>query len=129
RNLHDRAVRAIAGRPLAQVVARTRAIVGPPLEDLDGEAHEGLEALKQGKRPTAPQVAALQAIIRSMRPSALSAQKKVDDLPPEAAPVFPGWPDFVASIIPHLYTIGRLDRRGEGALPADPWGSGFLIAP
>ena len=128
-NLYDRALRAIAGRSLDQVVARTRAIVGPPLKDLEGDAHDGLEAFKKGDKPTAHQVAALQAIVRWMRPSALSHRGTVYPLPAEADPVFPGWPDFVASIIPHLYTIGRVDRKGEGSLPPDPYGTGFLISP
>jgi len=128
-HLYDRALRAIAGRPLDQVVSRTRAIVGPPLTDLEGDAHDGLEALKKGERPTARQVAALQAIIRSMRPSSLSHQGAVDPLPPEADPVFPGWTKFVVSIIPHLYTIGRVDHVSEGVLPPEPYGTGFLISP
>lgn len=127
-DLYGRAQRAIAGRSLDQVVARTRAIVGPPLKDLEGDAHDGLEALKQGKKPTAEQVAALQAVVRSMRPSALSRQGTVDPLPAEAMPVFPNWTAFVASVIPHLYTVGRVDRVGQGALPATPYGTGFLIA-
>lgn len=127
-DLYGRVQRAIAGRSLDKIVARTRAIVGPPLADLEGDAHDGLEALKQGRKPSAQQVAALQAVVRSMRPSALSHQGSVDPLPDEAAPVFPAWPAFVGSIIPHLYTIGRVDHVGQGALPPEPFGTGFLIA-
>jgi endonuclease G len=126
-NLHDRAMRAIAGRTIDQVVKRTRAIVGPPLKDLEGDAQSGLVALKEGKKPSAAQVAALQAIIRSMRPSALSHASTVDPLPAESAQVFVGWLKFVELVIPHLYTIGRLDRKSDGALPPDPYGTGFLI--
>jgi S1-C subfamily serine protease len=128
-NLYDRALRAIADRPLATVVTRTRAIVGPPLEDLEGEARDGLAALKDGARPTAQQVAALQAIVRAMRPSVLSRQGQIDPLPEETRPIFPDWAGFVEAIVPHLYTIGRIDRRGQGALPPTPFGTGFLIGP
>jgi S1-C subfamily serine protease len=94
---------------------------------LEGDARDGLEALKRGKKPTAQQVAALQAIIRSMRPSALSRGGSIDPLPAEATPVFPNWPGFVAAITPHLYTIGRVDRIRSGALAPDPFGTGFLL--
>jgi S1-C subfamily serine protease len=128
-NLHARALRAIAGRPLDTIVVQTRAIVGPRLQNLEGDAHDGLEAFKKGRRPTAQQVAALQAIVRAMRPSALSHEGKVDALPPEAQPVFADWTAFVASIVPHLYTIGRVDRKAKGVKPPDPYGTGFLLTP
>jgi S1-C subfamily serine protease len=126
-NLYDRAIRAIAGRPLSTIVERTRAIVGPPLKDLEGEAKAGLAALKAGSKPTSDQVAALQAIVRAMRPSALSNASKVDPLPESAQPIFSEWPNFSQAIAPHLYTVGRLDRRREPPLPAEPYGTGFLI--
>jgi S1-C subfamily serine protease len=128
-DLYGRAQRAIAGRSLDTIMARTRAIVGPPLADLEGDAQDGLEALKKGRKPTANQVAALQAVVRSMRPSVLSRQGSVDRLPDEAAPVFPAWPAFVRTIVRYLYTIGRVDHVGQGALPAEPFGTGFLISP
>lgn len=128
-NLYNRALRAIAGRPLEKVVERTRAIVGPPLKDLEGAAHDGLAALKQGAKPTSAQVAALQAIVRSMRPSALSRAGIVDPMPAEAQPIFASWPDFVRLMVPHLYTIGRVDRKSAGAKGPDPYGTGFLITP
>jgi hypothetical protein len=128
-DLYGRAQRAIAGRNLDTIVARTRAIVGPPLADLKGDTHDGLEALKKGRKPSADQVAALQAVVRSMRPSVLSRQGSIDALPEEVMPVFSDWPAFVGMIIPHLYTIGRVDHVGQGALPAEPFGTGFLIAP
>src|SRR5262249_25887472 len=104
-NLYERAIRAIAGRPIPAVVERTRAIVGPPLKDLEGEAEAGLAAFKAGTKPTANQLAALQAIVRAMRPSALSSAGTVDSLPEIAQPVFSEWPTFAKAIAPHLYTI------------------------
>jgi S1-C subfamily serine protease len=127
-NLYDRALRAIAGRPIGTVVDKTRAIVAPPLKDLEGDAEAGLAALKAGARPTAEQVAALQAIIRAMRPSALSNAGLVDSLPEQAQPIFTEWPDFARSVVPYLYTIGRIDRKRSPPLPAEPYGTGFLIS-
>lgn len=127
-NLYDRALRAIAGRPIATVVDKTRAIVAPPLKDLEGDAKAGLAALKSGARPSAEQIAALQAIIRAMRPSALSNAGLIDPLPEQAQPVFSEWPDFARSIAPYLYTIGRIDRKRLPPLPAEPFGTGFLIS-
>lgn len=128
-DLYERALRAIAGRKFGDVVERTRAIVGPSLKDIEGAAHAGLAALKKAERPTAEQVKALQAVVRAMRPSVLSRRSSVAPLPPETVPVFPDWPAFVQGIIPHLYTIGRVDRVGRHALPSEPFGTGFLIAP
>jgi len=128
-DLYGRALRAIAGRPINTIVARTRAIVGPRLQNLEGDAHDGLAALKGGQRPTAQQVAALQAIVRAMRPSVLSREGKLDALPTEAEAVFPKWEAFVALILPHLYTIGRVDRKATGVKPPDPFGTGFLLTP
>jgi S1-C subfamily serine protease len=127
-NLYQRALRAIAKRPIENVVERTRAIVGPPLKDLKGEAEAGMEALKQGKRPTAEQVAALQAVIRSMRPSALSHAGTIDDLPAVTQPVFPGWDQFRINIVESLYTIGRIDRCTAPPEIPESIGSGFLIS-
>jgi hypothetical protein len=127
-NLYDRAMRAIAGRPIPEVIEKTKAIVGPPLKDLEGEAMNGLAAFKAGAKPTAAQVAALQAIVRAMRPSALSAAGVVEPLPQRAQPVFSEWQDFVRSIVPHLYTIGRVDRKSQTPLPPEPFGTGFLVS-
>jgi S1-C subfamily serine protease len=127
-NLYDRAMRAIAGRPITTVVDKTRAIVAPPLKDLEGDAQAGLAALKIGKRPTANQIAALQAIVRAMRPSSLSNAGVIDPLPDMAQPIFSEWPDFSHDIVPFLYTVGRIDRKRASPLPADPYGTGFLVS-
>lgn len=127
-NLYGRAMRAIGDRPIATVVVRTRAIVAPPLEDLEGDAQAGLAALKAGKKPTADQVAALLAIIRAMRPSALSNSSVIDPLPAEAGPVFPEWTNFTRTVVPYLYTIGRVDRISRPPRAAEPYGTGFLVS-
>jgi S1-C subfamily serine protease len=127
-NLYGRAVRAIANRPIATIVDLTRAIVGPPLKDLEGDAQAGLAALKAGKTPTTEQIAALQAIVRAMRPSSLSNAGVIDPLPAEAQPVFPDWLNFTRLVVPYLYTIGRVDRRSPPPRPAEPYGTGFLIS-
>jgi hypothetical protein len=127
-NLYDRAMRAIAGRPITTVVDKTRAIVAPPLKDLEGDAQAGLAALKTGQRPTANQIAALQAIVRAMRPSCLSNAGVIDPLPDMARPVFSEWPDFSRDIVPYLYTVGRVDRKRASPLAADPYGTGFLVS-
>ena len=121
-------MRAIAGRPITTVVEKTRAIVAPPLKDLEGEAQAGLAALKTGHRPTANHIAALQAIVRAMRPSCLSNAGVIDPLPDMARPVFSEWPDFSRDIAPYLYTVGRVDRKRASPLPADPYGTGFLVS-
>jgi S1-C subfamily serine protease len=126
-NLYLRATRAIAGRPLDQVVQQTRAIVGPPIDDLEGDARDGLQALKDGIEPTPAQVAALQAVVRAMRPSVMSKSGTVPALDDQTKPVFAEWDEFAERVAPFLYTIGRIDAKPRGALPATACGTGFLV--
>ncbi len=126
-NLYLRATRAIAGRPLGAVVQQTRAVVGPPIDDLEGDARDGLQALKDGIEPTPAQVAALQAVVRAMRPSIMSRAGTVPALDDQTTVVFPDWDEFAGRVAPFLYTIGRIDAKPRGALPATPCGTGFLV--
>jgi S1-C subfamily serine protease len=126
-NLYLRATRASAGRPLDEVVQQTRAIVGPPIDDLEGDARDGLQALRDGIEPTPAQVAALQAVVRAMRPSVLSKAGTVPALDDQTKVVFPDWDEFADLVAPFLYTIGRIDATPQGAQPATACGTGFLV--
>jgi hypothetical protein len=74
-------------------------------------------------------VAALQAVIRSMRPSLLSRDAAVEALPDTVQPIFPSWNAFVQRLLPYLYTIGRIDRKAQGVATPEPFGRDFLSRP
>jgi V8-like Glu-specific endopeptidase len=123
---YDRYKRAFDQRSIEQVWTARRAIVGaknmPPGEQPD-LAKAALDALDRKKLPTPKQLAALELMVRLMRPSVLSISGLLEDLPDEAA-ALGDWNGFREAIRPSLYTIGRVDNAtGEGI------GSGFLASP
>jgi V8-like Glu-specific endopeptidase len=121
-----RAIRAFQNKPVATVLEKIKAVVGPgnmpPLEQ-SKLAEEALTRMLNGKNPNAKQLAALEFIIRLMRPVPLSRQGVLDNLQIDVAPTFPDWPKFQQSIKPHLYSIGRIDL-----LPKEGVGTGFLVS-
>ncbi len=129
-----RAQRTFGTLRVDEAVAKVRAIVGlPAVPDSEKAAQAALDKLKAGReRPTAVELAALELVIRMMRPAPLSKNGQLDPMPakkgssvyqPEAVAA---WDAFRAHIAPRLYSIGRLDRTAG----ADPeTGTGFLVAP
>lgn len=121
-----RATRAFQNKPVEHVLDRIKAIVGPnnmpPIEQ-SKLAQKALDRLKEGKRPTPKQLAALEFVIRLMRPVPLSRQGTLDSLAAEVAPSFPDWTGFQKSVKPFLYSIGRIDLW-----PKESVGTGFLIS-
>lgn len=121
----ERFDRAFHNVSIQQVWESRRAIVGPanmPPGEQAELAKAGLEALRLGKEPTPKQVAALELVIRMMRPSLLSKRRQIEELPGEATS-FPEWDQFRHIIFPKLYTIGRVNNAaGKGI------GSGFLVS-
>jgi len=121
-----RATRAFQNKPVADVLERVKAIVGPgnmpPIEQ-SKLAEEAMTRMQNGKKPTAKQLAALEFVIRLMRPVPLSREGALDNLQVDVAPTFPDWPTFQTSIRAHLYSIGRIDL-----LPKEGVGTGFLVS-
>ncbi len=121
-----RATRAFNNRPVADVLDKIKAIVGPgnmpPIEQ-SKLAEQALDRLREGKKPTAKQIAALEFVIRLMRPVPLSREGALENLSPDVAPSFTHWPQFQKSIKPFLYSIGRIDL-----LPKEGVGTGFLVS-
>jgi S1-C subfamily serine protease len=121
----DRYDRAFHRVTVDQVWELRRAIVGPanmPPGKQAELAKKALESIRAGRLPTPKEYAALELIVRLMRPSLLSVGRAIDDLPPEASS-FGGWDEFRTRIRPSLYTIGRVDdATGEGV------GTGFLVS-
>ncbi|MEP7153019.1 MAG: serine protease [Nitrospira sp.] len=121
-SLRDRADRAFQKKPLADFQIRVRAIIGPAATQL-GPAQDALNALHNGEEATPTQLAALELVIRTMRPAPLSKNGELPELENEVASCFVDWESFRVSVKPFLYAIGRVDlMAGKGV------GSGFLIS-
>ncbi|HEV7906062.1 MAG TPA: serine protease [Pyrinomonadaceae bacterium] len=122
----ERAQRAFQNKPVGKIFDEIKAIVGPsnmpPIEQ-SKLAEEALERLRNGERPTAKQLAALEFVIRLMRPVALSREGELAPLNPTVAPAFPNWTKFQKSVKPFLYSVGRID-----IVPKESIGTGFLVS-
>ncbi len=130
-NLLARANRAFGQRPVAEVVAKVRAIIGPPnIPDSETSAQDAWDKLREGAEdPTAQELAALELVIRLMRPAPLSLNGRLADLPDQPGHnLFPPemkdrWSAFREKVQPVLYSIGRIDTKA-GVLV----GTGFVVA-
>ena len=129
-----RAQRTFGTLRVDEAVAKVRAIIGlPSVPDSEKAAQAALDKLRSGReRPTALELAALEMVIRMMRPAPLSKNGQLDPMPArKGSSVYQpaavaAWDAFRAHIAPRLYSIGRLDRTAG----ADPeTGTGFLVAP
>lgn len=126
-----RADRTFADRPIEKALAKVRAIVGvPSIPDSEKAAQTALDKLRNGEQPAPGELAALELVIRLMRPAPLSRNGMLDPLPSE-----PGsnlynprieelWDSFRQKVKDVLYSIGRVDKSTGG-----PVGTGFLVAP
>jgi S1-C subfamily serine protease len=121
-----RAIRAFQNKPIGEVLEKVKAIVGPsnmpPIEQ-SKLAEEAMTRMQNGKKPTPKQLAALEFVIRLMRPVPLSREGALDNLQADVAPSFPDWPTFQNSVKPHLYSVGRIDLA-----PKEGVGTGFLVS-
>jgi S1-C subfamily serine protease len=127
-----RADRAFAGRRVGEAVEKVRAIIGVPrVPDSEAAAQAALDKLRANERPTAAELAALELVIRMMRPAPLSHRGRLDALPsrpgsttynPELAA---RWEGFRDKVEPFIYSIGRLDRASGGQDASA--GTGFLV--
>jgi len=123
KNLGERADRAFQNRPIAEFKDRVRAIIGPVAAQLQGPAQEALDAIKQKREPTPKQLAALELVIRTMRPAPLSKNGELPELEEELNAIFVEWENFRVSVKPYLYVIGRIDQVGTRGI-----GTGFLVS-
>jgi S1-C subfamily serine protease len=121
-----RAARAFQNKPVGVILERIKAIVGPnnmPPVEQSKLAEAALERMQNGKKPTPKQLAALEFVIRLMRPVPLSREGALDALDSKVAPSFPDWGGFQTSIKPHLYSVGRIDLW-----PKEGVGTGWLVS-
>ena len=122
----DRVGREFQGRPVGEIFEDIKAIVGPtnmPPTEQGKLAEEAIARMQNGEKPTPKQLAALELMIRLMRPVPLSRKGALDNLDAKVAGSFPDWPSFQTSVKPHLYSIGRIDLA-----PKEGVGTGFLVS-
>jgi len=109
--------------------ARYRAIVGTDdfPDTAEGKlAASAIQKLKAGDEegPTPPELAALEYLIRLVRPAPLFRNGTPDAMPlPEFQRAFPGWDAFRRVTPPWAYAVGRIERDKN-----NPAGTGFLVS-
>lgn len=125
--LLDRFQRASGGVPVALVLKRYRAIVGPQYARVPA-VQDALEALRNGQVPTPTQLAALEEAIRTLRPALLFEAGQLADLSDDGRGAFPGWGALRAAVARHVYAIGRIDGPMGPTGDVPSFGTGFLVA-
>ena len=119
-----RANRTFQNKPVIEFTKRVRAIIGPGAGQIQVQlAQDALSAWDNGEDPTPKQLAALELVIRTMRPAPLSRNGELEKLDADVAPCFKDWESFRANIKPFIYSIGRVDLAPEKGV-----GTGFLVS-
>jgi S1-C subfamily serine protease len=126
----SRAQRALGKHEVDQAVAKVRAIIGPtaiPVSEVEAQA--AWTKLRDGDEPTSEELAALEIVIRLLRPAPLSRGGALDDLPEQPGHnLYPQelkdqWSQFRTHVQPLLYSIGRVELVDGTHI-----GTGFLVA-
>jgi S1-C subfamily serine protease len=127
--LRDRALRVLDGRTVATSIKKVRAIVGP-VAALASEvkAQSAVDKFARGETPTWEEIAALEIVIRLLRPVVFVRGGVLEDLPREpGAPHAPDnlereWDHFRTRANPVLSSIGRIETGAGKHI-----GTGFLV--
>jgi hypothetical protein len=129
--LHGRASRALGDRPVAEALTKFRAIIGPStIPASEAVAQTALDKLHEGEVPTPDELAALEIVVRLLRPVVFSRNGALDDLPDSAghnlypADLKDAWSTFRQHVKDFVGSVGRVESRG-----GDHVGTGFLVAP
>jgi S1-C subfamily serine protease len=130
KRLRDRAKRALGNHEVPEAIAKVRAIVGPAdIPASESEAQAAWEKLRNGDAPEPGELAALELVIRLLRPAPFSRAGALDDLPDQqghnlyAADLKDAWSAFRARIRPLLYSVGRVNLTDSGKQV----GTGFVV--
>lgn len=128
--LRARADRALGSHTVTEAVAKVRAIIGPQnIPATEPAAQAALATLRAGGRPTADQLAALELVVRLLRPVVFIRDARILDLPDDAAhnlhpaELKAAWRAFGDAIAPLLPSIGRVESTDRTHI-----GTGFLVA-
>lgn len=124
-----RAQRALGTHEVPDAVAKVRAIVGPgaiPASEPDAQA--AWEKLRNGDAPSPTELAALEIVIRLLRPAPMSHAGALDDLPDQQGHnLYPQdlkdeWSGFREKVKPLVYSVGRINLADGTHI-----GTGFLV--
>jgi S1-C subfamily serine protease len=128
--LLDRAARALGEQSVADAVRKVRAIVGSQnIPDSEPLAQAALNKLHSGQIPAAEELAALEIVVRLLRPVVFSHDGVLDDLPDSAdhnlqpqdlKDLWSAFRDRIGSLIG---SIGRIETTSGTHV-----GTGFLVA-
>lgn len=133
KNLLRRVERAVQKDPqiIEKSIYRVRAIIGDKkATEQDEQAKAALQLLREGEAPSASELAALELVVRLMRPAPLFIKGVLEPLMEEAAGLFDEWGQFQTQIKPYLHSIGRIDRISLSASNTtfETFGTGFVVS-
>jgi S1-C subfamily serine protease len=128
--VRNRAVRALGNHRVDQAVAKIRAIIGPQnIPESEPLAQSALDKLHRGEVPTADELAALEIVVRLLRPVVFSHDGLLDDLPDrpdqnlQPQELKDLWSTFRNSMQRLVGSIGRIETKSGTHV-----GTGFLVA-
>ena len=127
--LRRRVERTFGDKDPQAAIDRVRAIVGTanlPATFEGNLARQAMDKLKDpdADEPTARELAALEMMMRMMRPAPKYEDGRLEELSePEFHDAFKNWNQFSTLLEPLKGAIGRIDLG-----PAEPAGTGFLVA-
>jgi V8-like Glu-specific endopeptidase len=124
--LRRRVERTFGSTPVGEAIGPVRAIVGPRMPGGQEAAELARTKLYNGDEPTPKERAALEVMIRLLRPALLCRGTVFDDLSANnqyAADLRTLWTNFRALIGPLAFSAGRVDAQDGRAL-----GTAFLVA-
>ncbi|ESZ04412.1 serine protease [Mesorhizobium sp. M1060] len=124
-----RAGRALGKNKVSQAVAKVKAIIGPQnIPDSEAKAQSALNKLHKGTIPSASELAALEIVIRLLRPVVYSRHGGVlDDLPEKeghnlhSLELKDMWSEFRKKVAKVVNSIGRIELEGTHV------GTGFVV--
>jgi hypothetical protein len=129
--LRDRASRALGSNRVQDALTKFRAIIGPAAIPADETvAQAAFEKLRNGEVPTPTELAALEIVVRLMRPVVFSRNGELTDLPDQGTHnLYPddlkdAWSTFRTNVKAAIPSIGRIETAKRG----DHIGTGFLVA-
>ena len=117
---------------MKKALNKRRAIIGDKKAiEQDEKANAALEMLREGEVPSPAQLAALELVIRMMRPAPWFEEGELKPLPNYVAGTFSEWKHFQALVQPYVRSIGRIDRVSVVAPVKDTdntVGTGFVVS-
>lgn len=125
----ERAGRALGSHTVAEAVGKFRAIIGPStIPASEAAAQLALKRLQAGEVPTPDELAALEIVVRLMRPVVFSREGALDDLPDTSGRnLYPPelkdlWSGFRNRVKDFVGSVGRVEFRDGRHI-----GTGFLV--